>query len=368
MKKSTKLLFLLPFLFPTLTACDLFGGGGNDEKADATLYHLTLTANIDINQDELKATYGYGEPSTTVVEGVRDPDEIEELKKAGATDEDIAKAGVRQSDGSYYFFDQDPIYIETPHVDGYKLLGFFYKDTEQLAYNPIITDIDGQQALTRWNMDNKDVVLEARYQKLTYKVTYIYSLPFIGEIKDVTSTNPTTYSYVDDGAYTLIDPITSNEEALGFDYWEYNSLGNGFIKTTTLPVDWEEDELVLFGVFKQRSYEVVLDYDESLLDVKVFEIEVWEHPEAYQTICKTSDKHYKVYNYLSGNSVAHTFISLDITVKDLDTYQNVVGAEVNGEFDGYHYLDYIDQNNKPIGLYSVSVNKNMTIHLEPATR
>lgn len=264
----------------SLSACDLFGG--DDEKADATLYHLTLSSNLTLSEEEkakLKATYGYGEPSPVVVEGVRDEDKIAALKDAGATDADIAKAGKRQSDGSYYFFDQDPIYIEYPEKLGYKMTGFYYKEDNKLAYNPIVsTNSDGNKYLTRWNMDAKDVELEARYQKWSYHP--YFNTPSSDE------TNPNNlgdqYCYVDQGPKTLL-PASSSLKHKHFKTWYYQKyVGDVWTRfdITELPADYYEESLRIEAEWEydsitiQFAFELYIDPDtQTKLDFDdVFEL------------------------------------------------------------------------------------------------
>ncbi|MCQ2409119.1 MAG: hypothetical protein MJ068_01085 [Clostridia bacterium] len=240
-------LCLLVSCMFVLTACDN-PFAKDEDKADATLYKLTLStsSNVTVDQAELKATYGYGEPSATVKEGVRDSDEIAELKDAGATNADIAKAGVRQSDGSYYFFEADPIYLEAPQIDGYKLTGFFYKGTNTLAINPILQRIDGGMYLPRWNMDAKNVELEARYEKWTYTVSF--------DNPEDDEANPNTlnsYCYIDDGIVTL-SPFTTTNTHKHFKGFEYqDSLGNWIpIVNSKLPSDYYEDYMRIHAVFE----------------------------------------------------------------------------------------------------------------------
>lgn len=240
------------------------------EQADTTLYHLTLSysenvsANESFKQEDLKATYAYGCKGTTVSQGTRDEDEVAELLKAGATQENIDKAGVRQNDGSYWFFDQDPMYLEAPKVEGYKFLGFFEKgsDSQQPTFNPMITDIDGEQGLSRWNMFDKDVELVAKYEVLTYKVTYCDANGVISN-----PTNPTNYDASVKLNVELLDPIVP--EGYEFKYWYYNKIvfdanGNNTqepVQCTKLPTDYEDGELVLFAEFEKIKCEVTINFD-----------------------------------------------------------------------------------------------------------
>lgn len=262
-------LCLLVSCMFVLTACDN-PFAKDEDKADATLYKLTLftSSNVTVDQAELKATYGYGEPSATVKEGVRDADEIAELKDAGATDADIAKAGVRQSDGSYYFFEADPIYLEAPQIDGYKLTGFFYKGTNTLAINPILQRIDGGMYLPRWNMDAKNVELEARYEKWSYTVSF--------DNPEDDEANPNTlnsYCYIDDGIVTLSPFTTTNKHKhfIGFEYQDY-STGNWIpLADSKLPIDFYDEYMRIRAVFET-----------DMLSVS-FAFELYIDPETTQT-------------------------------------------------------------------------------------
>lgn len=251
-------LCLLVSCMFVLTACDNPFAKDAD-KADATLYKLTLStsSNVTVNQSDLKATYGYGEPSATVKEGVRDADEIAALKDAGATDADIAKAGVRQSDGSYYFFDADPIYLEAPQIDGYKLTGFFYKGTNTLVINPILQSIDGGMYLPRYNMDNKNVELEARYEKWTYTVSF--DTPAADEA------NPNTlsrYCFIKDGIVTL-EPFTTTNTHKHFTGFEYqDSTGNWIpLVDSKLPSNYYEESMRIHAVFETDMFSISFAFE-----------------------------------------------------------------------------------------------------------
>lgn len=211
-----KKLLLLTLTLLLVASCACFFGACGEDDIDAKLYHLTIThsSNVTIEQDKLKATYAYGCNGTTVTEGVREQDEIHALKKAGATEDDIIKAGKRQADGSYYFFESDPMYIEAPEVEGFRFLGFYDKATNKLAYRPIITDIDGKRGLARWNMTQGDVELEARYEVLKYSISYCDMNGLI-----TNPTNPTEYNSSEKVNVELNDP--AKIEGYKFKYWYY---------------------------------------------------------------------------------------------------------------------------------------------------
>lgn len=173
--KLTKLLFL------TLAAASLSGcafGGGGDEEVDPTLYELKITTNLEEAKDKIKAEFV----------GERDEEEIEELKKAGAAQEDIDKAGTCV-DGTYYFFDQDPINLYEPFIPGYEFLGWF-EDGKFLGY--LDTDYDGTPNYI-WNMENKNTTLEARFKLMKFEILYMDE----GTTQVDPKGNPKTWSILD---------------------------------------------------------------------------------------------------------------------------------------------------------------------------
>lgn len=247
-------LCLIVMCIMAFTACT-----PGKEEIDATLYQLTLSSNITLSEEQktqLKATYGYGEPSATVKQGVRDAEEIEELKKAGATDADINKAGVRQQDGSYFFFEADPIYLEAPMITGYKLLGFYNKADGRLELNPILQDIDGGKYLPRYNMDNKNVELEARYQKWTYSIGFNNM-----EEGDVNPNTRRSYCFIDEGVITLA-PATTTNKFKTFIRWEYQN-GSEWIalENSTLPPDYYEDSMRIGAVWEIEYFTIDFDFE-----------------------------------------------------------------------------------------------------------
>ena len=150
--------------------------GCDEGEVDVNLYHLSLSYSANVengNQDDLVADIAFGIDG----KGERGEGEIEAMLQAGATEEDIAKAGVRQDDGSYYFFDQDPILLHSPEIPGYRKVGWFDKETNEKVYSEHFGMNDGLYTQARWNMLNKDTELEARYDYLKYDVTYCYAFP-----------------------------------------------------------------------------------------------------------------------------------------------------------------------------------------------
>ncbi|MBQ0099076.1 MAG: hypothetical protein KBS91_00815, partial [Firmicutes bacterium] len=264
-----KLLFLILTTCLIIScACFVVGceGGGD---VDATLYHLTLSSNITLDENqkkELKAIYGYGTPTAILPErnADRDEDEIESLKQAGATQEDIDKAGVRQADGTYYFFEGDPIYIVAPAVEGYNLLGFYIKGTnpQYPEYKLSLgrsSDIEGGQALTRWNMKSKDVELEARYQKCTYEID------FCMDTDENNPNNITSYCFLDDGIITL-EPATSTNEYKAFICWEYQDYSSeqgGWIPLTNseLPTDYDAEYMRIQAKWEIEQFTIEFAFE-----------------------------------------------------------------------------------------------------------
>lgn len=273
-----KNLILLPLLAATLSSCDLpFGpGGGGDEKADPTLYQLKLSSNLaSVSQDSLKATFAYGVEGKEVKEGVRDADEIAELKKAGATDADIAKAGKRQSDGSYYFFEADPMYLESPNSNGgYKYMGWYDKDENKYIYNQYMTGNDGN--IPRWNMYQKNANLEAHYEKWTYHY-------YFNSMMEDCDTNPNAegnYCAVDNGVVTLL-PATTTSTNKKFIGWEYEDTlhtdAQGYstwvlLEDNKLPVEYYEENMRISPRW---------EYEQATIS---FEFELYIDPETSQPL------------------------------------------------------------------------------------
>lgn len=263
-----------------LAACDLFGGDG---ETDATLYKVKLSysSNVNLDENDLKAQLAFGVDGR----GARDDFEIEELKKAGASDEDIAKVGVKQSDGYYYFFDQDPIIVDTPTLEGYILEGMYYKGTDDLAFKPNFVDIDGNRQ--RWNVDTKgaeSIELEARYIPLSYTITYCYGIEsgpdreHSGLMPNGSHNNPASFNYADDPDVTLAAPqeVINGYE---FKYWYYTHDGSPEkIKCEKLPTVLDETfihamtyvgnkpqyGLTLFAFYDIASHNVTYSIDDGI--------------------------------------------------------------------------------------------------------
>lgn len=263
MKLNKLPLFLLSSM--CLCACDLLGIGG--EKEDATLYKLTLTSNKEEVMSELKATYAYGVQGKTVTQGVRDEDEIQALKDAGATDDDIAKAGKKQSDGSYYFFDQDPMYIEAPNsFDGYKFLGFYDKENNKYLYNPYMTGQDGN--IPKWNMQDKNMTVEARYEKFTYNYY------FVNMEDGVTNPNQGgNYCYVDDGEVALLPPVIEEGSHKSFGGWQYEDIANAVegqestwitLEDNKLPINYYEDSLRIAPIIENEKFKISFAFEKYI--------------------------------------------------------------------------------------------------------
>ncbi|MCQ2399139.1 MAG: helix-turn-helix domain-containing protein, partial [Clostridia bacterium] len=172
-------------------------------------------------------------------------------------DNDILKAGVRQSDGCYYFFNQDPIYLEAPKVEGYKLLGFYNKANGKLEINPILQKIDGGMYLPRYSMDNKNVELEARYQKWSYQISF----DTMAE-GDVNPNVITEYCFVDDGNVTLAPATTTNTHKtfVGWAYQDTQNAGGS-------QADWIKLEK------SGDNYKLPSDYYEEYMRIAAF----WEN-------------------------------------------------------------------------------------------
>ncbi|MCQ2400264.1 MAG: hypothetical protein MJ072_07140, partial [Clostridia bacterium] len=184
--------------------------------------------------------------------------ELEALRELGVPEENIQKAGERQSDGSYYFFESDPMYIEAPEVLGYRFINFYFKGTNKMAFNPRMTDIDGGKYLPRWNMINKDVELEARYEKNSYRYY------FNDTAEDETNPNANgTYCYLDDGVVNL-QPATSTIPSKHFRSWTYSKYVDEVWATfdiSTLPTDFYEDEMRIEADWTYDQFTVTFAFE-----------------------------------------------------------------------------------------------------------
>ncbi len=264
-----------------LAACDFFGG----EDVDATLYKLKLSYSSNVastlDEKDLKAQLAFGEDGR----GARDDDEIEELKKAGASDADVAKAGSKQGDGYYYFFDQDPMIIDAPTLEGYVFEGMYFKGTDELAFRSNYVDPNGNRA--RWNMETKgaeSIELEARYVALTYSITYCYGIEsgpdrtHSGVMPNGAHNNPATFNYELEKNVTLDDPQEIN--GYEFKYWYYTHDGSPEkIKCEKLPTVLDETfihvmnydsnnkpqyGLTLFAFYDIASHNVTYSIDDGI--------------------------------------------------------------------------------------------------------
>ena len=261
---KTSRLFLLGITALTLSACNPAGPTSQGGGTDAKLYHLTLTSNIELTaeqKNDLKCTYAYGVRDTVVIEGTRPQEQINELKQAGATDADIQKAGKRQADGSYYFFDQDPIFIQAPNVVGYKMNGFY--DGAAFVYKPGLTLIDGEKLQGSWNMSNKDITLQASYLKLSYSYYFDVMDP-----EDVNPNSNGTYCYLDEGKKSLLPATTTNKhkQFVGWEYQDSEHLDSEgiapwiLLENGELPIDYTEEIMRIRARWDVEMHKVSFDF------------------------------------------------------------------------------------------------------------
>ena len=339
MKKIKKIL-LLAGLSMTLSGCDvlagLFGGG---EKVDATLYHLKLSycdlvsGQEGFDQSLLTAQYAFGEDGS---EHTLDQDSIDEYMQAGETEEDIAKHGQRQEDGSYYFFSGDPMFIEAPKVDGYVFLGFFEKGStsEQFTFNnrQYVDHLTGELVTPRWNMEDKDIELEARYEVLKYTINYDNDVKEYGLNGNLA--NGTVYNTLTDDPFTLKTPVEPH--GMHFVRWYYaKDNGNAFnpdarqtFETITELPRGEHDAIyttssgyaiTLFAEYSYEEYDFTFDYHKATVGTDSVAVERDE-------VCE--------YLKISGNNttVAGNKIDLDSDTKVV--FINV-GDEVTISYDSW---------------------------------
>lgn len=326
---------LISVLGLSLAVVGLASCGGD---VDTTLYKLTLSTNIDekLTEDQkgqLLAVYGYGQPGREIVEGVRPQEDIEELKKAGATDEDIAKVGKRQSDGSYYFYEQDPIYIKTPTVEGYYLDAMYYKGTNNLAFTPGLTKGWDQTEYTqnRWNMDAKNVELEARYKVSSYHPS------FQNLSDDVTNPNtlPQNYSFVADGEITLA-PATSSNPHKHFVAWTYQKYVEGVWTTfqiTSLPKDYEESTLDIGAIWEIDYLKVNFEFKEYV-DPETINDLTWSDTVTTMSI---SSNLAKVDGVAVGSRVNTTITSSSVVEVDGENGDIQIFYNLKPEFEIFHF-------------------------------
>lgn len=298
--KLTKLL-LLALSLMGISACGPSSGG----QVDVNPYKLTLSysSNVQFDKNDLTATFAFGQRHDVTT---RSQDEINEYLRNGAKQEDIDKTGKRQNDGSYFFFSGDPIILSVPDISktpGFKFLGFFEKNTNQWVYTPkkvqcTLDDGSKEMLMARWEMPNRNIELEARYEYLTYDVTYC---DMDGKI--LYPVNPVVY---DGSLQTGITLLPQEKEGYEFKRWYYKQivfLDNGgveqkIVTCTKLP-DFYDDtiisttpngyELILFAEYERSSnkHDVTFKIDNQLswysvklvdLDGKQTDIRVGTNP------------------------------------------------------------------------------------------
>ena len=274
--KKNKIISVLAL---SLAVVGLASCGEEKEKTDPTLYHLTFSSNKDIDMSKVKATYAYGTGGSKVVrEGTRDPDDIKELKKAGATQADIDKAGKRQEDGSYYFFEQDPMYLEAPKIEGYRTPTFYNKDNGD-SYKPgLHRNAEGGEELYFWNMPQADTELEIRYESVQYEIDW----QKLNDADKLGYNNPNSgrlgYGYERDGVLTL-EPATFTNKNVTFIGWEYEDVQqkdeHGYAKwvlmeDNKLPIDIDDNRLRVQPRYEVKKFKVefaVEDTEGTKLDL-----------------------------------------------------------------------------------------------------
>lgn len=267
--KNKLLSFILAFLL-VMPCMLVFTACGDKEKVDPTLYHLTLSSNIELDEEqkqELKAEYAYGEHGEL---NYFPEDEKEPYIEAGA---DVDKAGVEQEDGSYYFFGGDPLHVFAPEVAGYKFLGFYNKKTDEFFVNSNrFTDVNGAQAPARESMPYKDIELEARYQKWTYSISFDAM-----ETGDENPNDIESYCFLDQGVKYLLPAIPASKHKT-FVSWEYqDTLNNTGMQADWIPLekvgenfllpnDYCENYMRLHAVWDVNKYKIefAFELDEGL--------------------------------------------------------------------------------------------------------
>ena len=274
--KKNKIISVLAL---SLAVVGLAACGGNKEEVDPTLYHLTFSSNKDIDMSKVKATYAYGTGGSTVVkEGTRDADDIAALKKAGASQADIDKAGKRQEDGSYYFFDQDPMYLEAPTIEGYRTPTFYNKANGDAFKPGLHRDAEGKQQLYFWNMPQADTELEIRYESVQYEIAW----QTLTDADKIGYNNPNSgrlgYTYELDGVLAL-EPATFTNKNITFIGWEYQDVHqedeHGYAKwvlmeDNKLPIDIDDNYLRVQPRYEVKKFKVefaVEDTEGTKLDL-----------------------------------------------------------------------------------------------------
>lgn len=315
--KLTKLL-LLGIVSLSLIGCDL--SGGDEGEVDPTLYELKLTTNLDKAKDKIKAE----------LSRERDDDEVQELIEAGASQEDINKAGTC-IDGTYYFFDQDPINLYEPFIPGYEFLGW-YNGNEFLGY--LDTDYDGNPNYI-WNMLNEKTTLEARFKLVNYSILYMD--------EDVSPAlcqeNPKTWN-VEQGEVEL-KYTDRQSDGLKFEGWSFAMGGGAFYEgyVTKLNEQFLIDskvakvssngtgsmEFALHEIYSEIKHNVLLTFDNTVIDYVVIDIT----PVGEQTYSlKVNDNH-----FISSGSVEAS-LPHNAEVLIMPTLINADRYEIDGVYFG----------------------------------
>lgn len=197
--KPQKILFLA-ITCATLSGCDF-------NEIDTTLYELKLTTNLAKAENGIRAE----------MVGERSSEEVEALLELGVSQEEIDKAGTCV-DGTYYFYDQDPIYLYEPFLPGYEFIGWF-DGTHFLGY--LDTDYDGNPEYI-WNMPNRNTTLEAQFKLINYEILYMDEATGPAEYNG----NPTTWN-VEQGEVTL-NHKDKTADGYKFDGWTFAMGGGAF--------------------------------------------------------------------------------------------------------------------------------------------
>ncbi len=236
MKKTLTLALLLLLVLATAFAFSSCDEG--QEEDDTTLYKLNI-----------KVT-GYDAPVT--VTGAAFPEDEEgELVE---TPFSVSVNGNAAYVGEYLY--QTRIDLSAPKIEGYKFMGW-YDENGQLCGLP--SDFD------YWNMTQRDCVVEARYQKWTYNVSFRFL-----EDDENNPNTVTKYCPIDDAGVTLLPATTTNAHK-HFERWEYWTAKevNGenvteWVPLTTLPKDFTEDCIDVQAVFVYDTYNITFAFEEEV--------------------------------------------------------------------------------------------------------
>lgn len=370
MKKSklTKLLVLASSA-ALLAGCD---------EVNTTLYHLTLSYSSNVtsgDQDALTAELAFGPDG----ELTRDEGEVEALIEAGLTQEEIDKAGVRQDDGSYYFFCEDPMFLSSPEIPGYRKLGWFDKETNECVYKELYGMNDGAYRKARWNMLEKDTELEARYDYLKYDVTYCYAFPSSygptgqqlpsGIIPTDKNSNPAVYNAKEQLDVQLVAP-TGDYDGYVFKGWyfiqeifnETERPDTQRVDITALPTSGVE------GITKVMSYDtegnpilgitLFAEYELSTADVS-FTVDNVEGLEL-----EVRDIDGELIDISSGSLTVDYGTQLDIWVQygDINPAYEFNGIYVNGE--KLPDLDIGGGSTRPTNRETITITGDTTIEIK----